>query len=145
MRISIVVALLGLLVIGCAKTQTYDISVKNDTSRPITLWLTKEGGGKPMKGWRSPEDLAINTLADDEKVAGVIVEAGKTALSGRVQGTFEPGTYASLRIYRGEQKFTGLLAISPGSPNRIDYPISPGKTDRVVTDRSGRLAVQYAR
>jgi hypothetical protein len=140
-----IVALLGLVMIGCAKTQTYDISVKNDTQRPITLWLTKEGGGMPMKGWRSPEDLAINTLADDEKVAGVIVEAGQTASSGNVQGTFERGTYASLRIYGGEQKFTDLLAISRGSPNRIDYPISPGKTDLVVTDSSGRLAVQYAR
>jgi len=143
MRIS-VISLLGLFVIGCSKAQSYEITVKNDAARPITLWLTKEGGGKPMRGWRSPEDLAINTLADDEKIGGVIVEAGKTASSGKVQGNFERGTYACLRIYAGEQKFTDLLAISRGSPNRIDFTLNPGKTDLVVTDTAGKLAVHSA-
>ena len=33
------------LVMGCAgPTQTFDVTVHNDSSMPVTIWLTKEGG-----------------------------------------------------------------------------------------------------
>src|SRR5256885_647147 len=42
---------------GCTTTQTFDVSVKNQTSRPVTVGFVKEG--PPFEAhWASPEDYA---------------------------------------------------------------------------------------
>jgi hypothetical protein len=127
---------------GCDTIQTYDLSVRNNTPEPVTLWLTKDG--PPVEpGWRSPEELARDTLGSDEQISGIIVAPGKTAESGLVKGHFKKGTTAWLRVYAGERKFSEILATSHGSPNRIDFPLAPGKSDLVVTDQNGHLAVVH--
>jgi hypothetical protein len=42
-------------VVGCNSMQqrTYDVSVKNDSTKPITIWLTKDGPAWE-RGWKSP-------------------------------------------------------------------------------------------
>ena len=74
-------AVLGaMLLAGCssAKEYTFDVSVKNESGRPITLWLTKDG--PPMEeGWRSPEQVAMQSPGHEERISGVLVPDGKTA------------------------------------------------------------------
>ena len=127
------------LLVGCgAKTRTYDVSVTNDTSEPVTVWLTKDG---PVyeKSWRSPEDLAIESPAG-ARVAGVKIPPGQSATTGKMKGKFEEGTLAILRVYGGDYTFSELLAVSRNSLNRADIPIYPGVSRFSVT-RDGRGAV----
>ena len=46
--------------------------------------------------------------------------------TGAVKGQFLPSTAAQLRVYSGAEKFSDLLAISRGSPNRLDLDLKPG-------------------
>lgn len=138
---SLVVLSLALLAIGCSNTKTfkYDISVQNQTDRPITVWLTKDGA--PVeKGWRSPEQLAMTLPAHEERISGLVIPPGKTAESGVVSGKFAPGVSAWLRVYDGKHKFSELLAMSPGDPDRLDVPLDPGKSTVVVKDIQGKLS-----
>jgi hypothetical protein len=127
---------------GCsnAKTRQYELYVHNQTSQPVTLWLTKDG--PPIEaGWRSPEDLAIEAPEGDERIAGVVVEPGKVGTAGPVKGEFGPQTNAVLRVYSGATTMSQILAFSRKSPGRLDVVIKPGKNRLTVTDANGELAV----
>jgi hypothetical protein len=128
-------SLLAFVVIGCQsiQTRTYDVNVKNDSAKPITIWLTKNGPAWES-GWKSPEDIAIESPKANEKIAGVVVPAGKTASTGKMTGKFAPNVDAILRIYLGQQTFNELLAINQDSPDRIDFILRPGRNDVLVTD-----------
>jgi hypothetical protein len=131
---------------GCydMKQRQYQLSVRNDTSRPLTLWLTKDG--PPIEaGWRSPEDLEIETPSADERIAGVVVEPGKTGTAGPVKGEFGPQTNAVLRVYGGATKIAEILAIGRKSANRLDVVLKPGVNRLVVTDTDGKMAVTPAK
>ena len=134
-------ALMAMLLVGCSDnttTRRYNISVKNETSAPVTIWLTKDGG--PVEpAWSSPEQLAITKPAYDETIGGVTVPAGKTADTGTIEGKFRPGAYAWLRVYEGQRTFSEILAISRGNPARTDVPLSPGKNDIVVKKVAGQF------
>lgn len=131
------------LLVGCSSTveHTFDITVKNNTGGPITIWLTKDGG--PLEpGWRSPEQVAMQSLADEERISGVVIPDGKTASTPPVVGRFQPGRYAWLRIYDGQYKFSELLAISPKSALRLDQPLYPGRNVLNVRKAARRLVVE---
>lgn len=132
----------ALFVGGCGTfTETYQISVKNDTTRPVVVWLTKDGP-PPEPNWLSPEQLAATTHAGEERLAGVLLPPGKTATVGPVKGTFQKGTHAVLRVYEGSPKFNEILAISPGNPRRVNRRLDPGApNDLRVIDDGGQIDV----
>ncbi len=133
-----------MLATGCSSTKEYSfkISVRNETPGPVTIWLTKEG--PPMEpGWRSPEQLAIQSPGYEERIGGQLVPAGKTATTDLVKGKFEPGSSAWLRVYDGKYpSFSDLLAVSPKSAKRVDHPLDPGVNRLVVRARNGKIYVE---
>src|SRR5271154_5621264 len=107
--------------IGCASTPTFEVSVKNNTTEPLTIGLVKEGD--PFeRAWVSPEDAAIAQQEPDPSMWASI-PSGKTADTGLVSGKFNPSAQAILRIYEGKLTLSGILAISRGQPNRLDIPL----------------------
>lgn len=144
MKVPTLIPWLLLILTGCTYTTTrkYDISVRNETGHPITLWLTKDG--PPVEaGWRTPEQVALATLSSDERIGGVVVPAGKTAYTGEVKGEFISTASAWLRIYDGQYKsISMLLAVSPRSRDRVDYALFPGKNQLVVKVVEGKLEVE---
>lgn len=135
-------SLLGLIGCSTTKTLTYDITVRNQTGHPLTLWLTKDGPPSE-NGWRSPEEVAASAPGHEERIGGIVVPSGKTAYTGQIQGHFQPGSTAWLRIYDGQYKlFSDLLAVSPQSLVRKDYPLDPGKNFLVIKETAGKLDVQ---
>ncbi len=134
----------GFASVGCAtRTETFDVSVRNESAGPVTVWLTKTGGPEE-NGWRTPESIAINFVVEDEKIGGVIVPAGNTAAHETTKGKFAPDSYAVLRVYRGEMKLSELLANGKDSPNRADVILHPGFNRLIVTDTTGKIAVRRA-
>lgn len=132
------IALPALLVLlaGCSSTRSYtfDVAVSNDLQQPITIWLTKDG--PPYEdGWLAPEDLAIASEKSGEMIGGVVLQPGDVAHK-TVQGKFDPGTVAVLRIYRAVG-FNNILAISKGNPNRLDIVLQPGPDYFSVNDKGG--------
>jgi hypothetical protein len=143
--LSMILCVLGaMLLVGCSSTKehAFDISVKNDSGGPVTIWLTKDG--RPAeKGWRSPEQVAMQAPGHEERIGGVLVPDGKTASTGPIKGKFEPGCFAWLRVYDGKYaSFSDLLAVSPRSVRRVDQPLDPGKNALIVKRRGTRLVVE---
>lgn len=136
------VLLLAWLVVGCAQTRTYQVSVANHTSEPITFGLVKEG--EPFeRQWESPEDAAINEEHPNSAMWDTIAP-GRTAVSNPVQGKFARGAVAVLRVYLGKLTLPEILAVSRGQPNRIDVPLHPGMNAFHVTDESGHFTATPA-
>ena len=134
--------LAGLLfVVGCGPTvQQYSIIIKNDTDRPMTVVLTKDGGPMDMK-WLPPEDFAALLHAPPEaKVNGIVIPPGKTVDQTR-SSEFDSGTHAILRVYNGKQTPETMVGISPGSPNREDVPLEPGENN-IVIGQNGKAVRQ---
>jgi hypothetical protein len=131
-----------LVAIGCneAKQRVYDVTVKNESSQPVTIWLTKNG--PPWEdGWKSPEDLAIESPQVNERIGGVVVPPGKTAFTGKRTGLFAPRVEAILRIYHGQKLFNEILAVGRDSPNRTDVVLEPGVSQIIVADNGPLLKV----
>src|SRR4051812_2612291 len=85
--------------LGCSQKHAFDVSVRNDTSRPITVGFVKVGG--PFEpDWASPEDLTELPPSGRPTDWGKVLPPGKTA-SVRVGGDFESGAAAFLRVYAG--------------------------------------------
>jgi hypothetical protein len=120
---------------GCTVGRTYDVSVKNNTNEPITIWLTKDGPPAEDQ-WLSPEQIAIDPTEAAPKIGGVVVPAGKSAGTGAVKGQFYSDVHAVLRVYEGQLTLAQLLAVSRGSPNRIDQVVPKGSSRWVVEDGS---------
>ena len=132
------------LVSGCGgKSQTYQVMVRNESPRSVTVWLTKNAG-PPEPGWKTPEDVAIENLGRGEPLGGVIIPPGKVGETGKVRGSFPVGIEAVLRVYIGQHGFDDLLAISRGSPNRIDVNLHPGANELIVRERRGAIVVERA-
>ena len=130
-------------VTGCssATTRTYDVSIRNETSKPLMVGLAKNG--PPYEDlWASPEDLAIESPRPTERQWGVPVAPGKTGAVNGVKGTLDRGTTAFVRVYRDASELPHFLAISKGSPNRLDLPLRAGGNTFVITDAGGRLAAE---
>lgn len=130
-------------VCGCssATRQTFDVSVRNDLDRAITVWLTKDGPPFEPK-WASPEELATERPGGSNQYFGVVVPPSKTGSTGPVDALLDPGTRAWLRVYSGGEKFSELLALSRGNPRRLDLPLEPGKNTFVINQSNGQLNAQ---
>lgn len=142
MRFLLSVPLL-LLAIGCStETRTYEVSVQNRTSKPISLWTVKEYG-PPEAAWLSPEQVAVlaNPPADDQ-LPGQIIAPGQTAISKKpIEGTFDKVRgRAFARIYEGTPTLAQMLAIDRGSLSRLDLPLQPGFNGFVIKDDGGLLS-----
>jgi hypothetical protein len=128
-----------LLSVGChnVETRQYDIAVKNDSTKTVILWLTKNG--PPWEsGWKSPEDLAIESPRADEPFPFQTVPPGRSASTNNLKGQFAPDVDAILRIYVGQHSFNELLAIGEDSPSRIEVKLNPGPNQLRIVD-SGSL------
>lgn len=127
---------LGLLVVGCGpKLQSYSIVVKNESTTPMTVWLTKDGP-PPEAGWLSPEQIAMTGRKSDDPISGVVIPPGKTAEIPSISGRFASGTQAVLRVYYGQKLFNDLLASGSGSASRTDVRLTPGQ-NQILIDSSG--------
>ena len=137
--------LLAALLVGCAPKATFSVSVTNQTDRPITIGMVKEGG-PPDPAFASPEQLAIGSPFDPVAPWGHVVPPGRTMDSPAVTGEFAQGSAAYLRVYDGEHTNPELLATGPDSPGRADVMLFPGHNDVTVqTDPTGRLRATRAR
>ena len=145
LRTVALVGLVGLaaLLVGCGgKSQSYQVIVHNESPKSVTVWLTKNGPPHEP-GWKAPEDVAIESLGAEEPLGGVIIPPGKTGETKKVRGTFPEGVDAVLRVYIGQHAFDDLLAMSRGSPNRIDVVLTPGTNELTVRDRRGAIVVEH--
>jgi hypothetical protein len=128
--------------VGCAtRSETYSVSVKNQTTTPLTIGFTKEG--PPYQDqWMAPEDIAVDRMVKPELYSwGILLEPVKTAttkddMTAKLQGD----TLAYLRVYRGHLNLLQILAISSGSSSRVDLPLMPGNNSVVIIERDGKLA-----
>ena len=135
-----VVAVASALLVGCARTETFDITVRNDTGGPVTIALTKDG--PPFERmWAGPEDLAIESPLNDEQHGYAVLPPGRSA-DVSVEGKFDRGTRGYVRVYRGDPDLSGMIAIGPVSPNRLDVPLRPGANQIVIGESQGRLVQQ---
>jgi hypothetical protein len=133
--------MLGALVLaGCSplRRETYEFTVHNQTARPLTLWLTKDGPPYEAK-WESPEELATQWPVEDDSIPMVVVAPQATLRGGPIQGHFDRGVRAILRIYAGSRTFKEVLAFGPEDRDRLDVALRPGRNDLVVTEQAGRL------
>ncbi len=128
--------------VGCAtRTETFDVTVRNESAGPVIVWLTKIGGPEEER-WRSPESIAINYVVEgDERMGGVLVPAGNTAETGKQKAKLDKNSRAVLRVYKGEMRMSEMLATGKDSPRRADVVLDPGRNRLVVTDDGRRIAV----
>ena len=131
-----------LLLVGCAETRTFQIAVRNETSKPLTCGATKEGG-KYERQWRSPEQAVVRTTSEDERGWDyVVVPRGETRSAGPVKGDFSGGAVAILRVYAGDLQLSDVLAVSRDSPGRVDVPLEEGRNAIIVRDTGGKLSYE---
>ena len=131
-----------LLVVGCSEMRTFQVAIRNDTPRPLTVGLVKEGG-KHEPLWQSPEQAALRTSGNDERGwDSVVVQPGETRSAGPVKGDFSGMALATLRIYAGELQLSDVLAISRDSPNRIDVPLDEGRNALIIREELGKLVCE---
>jgi hypothetical protein len=140
-RLLLAVPLL-LMAIGCStETRTFEVSVQNRTSKPISLWTVKEYG-PPETAWLSPEQVAVlaNPPADDQ-LPGQVIPPGQTAINKTpLEGKFDKiRGRAFARIYEGTPTLTQMLAIDRGSLSRLDLPLQPGFNSFIIEDDGGLI------
>jgi hypothetical protein len=133
--------LVGLSVcgLGCAGERTYEVTVRNDTPGPVLIWLYKDGGPSE-DGWKSPEDLAIESPKANEPSGWRMIEPNVVVTAGPIKGQFDSDSNAVLRAYRGVHTFNQLLAINGQNGDRIDVKLSPGDNSFLIKDRDEKLA-----
>src|SRR3989442_79982 len=102
-----------MLTIGCNR-QTFDLTLANQTDRPLTIGVVKDG--PPYEhDLAGPGQWAIDAPLDSLPLWGHLVPPGRTIDSGKVSGVFPRGTRAYLRVYRGERSNAELIAMSAPS------------------------------
>lgn len=122
------------------ETRSFDVTVKNASSKPVTIWLCKDGPAWE-NGWKSPEDLAIEKPTADERINGMIVMPGESMGTGNMKGKFAAETNAILRVYVGQRKLSELLAMSRGNPDRVDAVLGRGVNSLVIVDNGPGIKV----
>jgi hypothetical protein len=130
---------------GCNPSQkSFQVSVRNDTQTPVTLWLTKDGPPAEV-GWLSPEQLASDPEHASYDLA--FVPPGRTGSTPKMTGNFPSGTHAVLRVYKGEKELFYILQdAKAGTEQRTDYVLKPGANRLAVEEQpGGKLVVQKAK
>jgi hypothetical protein len=127
-------------IVGCSPdSQSYSVSVHNQTDTPVTLILTKD---RPQSEemWASPEDLIAGRAVEvpGDRTGWVELPANKTA-NLTTRGDFPPGVHAMLRVYRGNRlKLKEMEIMNPG-PDRADIMLSPeGDNNLIIRDKGGK-------
>ena len=141
--------LLATLLVGCGpKKEQFDVFVKNDTKNVLTIGFTKDGG--PVQDiFMPPEYMALDEKLDATKTSwGLALIPGKTATPNKDKPVIalmdDSSGAVYLRIYRGEIPLSDMLAISRGSPNRLDIVLTPGESHFTITEKDGRLVANKA-
>ena len=134
---------LAVVLTGCAQARTYQVAVRNETARPITVGFAKEDGGPFEPAWATPEEVAIESPRYSERTwDSVEVPPGRTGVAGPITGRFDSTARAFLRVYAATGGLNDLLAVSRGSPGRADVPLAPGRNALIVREETGRLVVE---
>jgi hypothetical protein len=130
------------LVAGCQeKKYTYSLTLKNDAAEPLMVGFAKEG--PPFEDqWATPEQVSRIPQRPGERGWGVPVAPGKTAEVPKVTARLDDFSTAYVRVYAAAPSLESMLAISTGSPNRLDVPLLPGANDLVVSRQGGKLVYQ---
>ncbi len=129
----------GLLCVGCASRQTFDVTVTNRLGEPITVWMTKskpQAPGDYEEGWIPPEVLAVGTT-QSQRLGGVAIEPGETGHA-VLTGTIANDDVAVLRVYRAVD-LNAILTLHRGDADRLDLPLDPGKTDIDIVKQNGQM------
>jgi hypothetical protein len=119
--------------------QSFEISVKNETVRPISVGLVKNGGPNE-EGWIAPHQVAMMAPQLTDRKWGLVIEPGQTKVIGPHTGRFERGVQAILRVYAGTPTIDELLAFSRSDPERVDIYLWPGKSGYVIRYDGGRIS-----
>ena len=132
---------------GCnlARTDRFEVELRNATSQPLTLSLAKEGTLSPHEEqWMTPDEVALDSpksterWVDAERGRGWVIPVGQV-WTHRFSGQFSSGARGFVRAYSGEPTVSQMCARGPESPGRVDIPLKPGSNRVVVEDQSGRL------
>jgi hypothetical protein len=128
--------LLSLASVGCS-TEHFDVVVTNRTSDPVTVWITKDHGPYE-EGWAPPEIVAVGNT-ETGRLGGHVVGPGESC-EAKVKGDISNNNVAILRVYSATD-IDGILAISRGSPDRLDLPLDMGRSDMDVVRQEGQLTI----
>jgi len=128
---------LASLILGCAQTRTYQVSVTNHTAAPITFGIVKHGDPYEYK-WAPPEVVEANGGRASAELWGAI-QPGKTAVSEEIKGRFNRKAIAELRVYQGKLDLAGIMAVSRGQPNRLDLRLEPGTNKFTIISLNGHF------
>lgn len=131
-----------LTITGCSSTtQSFDVTVRNNTTYPIMLWLTKNGPPDEDR-WVSPETLA-NSDRPRSPLPGAVVHPGQTLATDTVSGKFPASTSAILRLYANVTHLTDLLDFpAPAPGRRRDVVLQPGANNFIVSDDPEPLSIK---
>ena len=130
---------IGLMGVGCASRQTFDVTVTNRLGEPITVWMTKlkpQAPGDYEQGWIPPEVLAVGTT-QSQRLGGVAIGPGETGHT-VLKGTIANDDVAVLRVYRAVD-LNVILTLHYGNPDRLDVPLDPGATDIDIVKQNGQM------
>jgi hypothetical protein len=116
-------------------TKSFSVEVHNQSDRPVTLWLTKDGP-PAEEGWLTPERVAAEGGKLRYDLA--FVPAGKTGFTEKFTGVFPNGTNAVLRVYEGEKEVFDLA----NATAHVDAVLKPGKNRFSVIESGGSLALR---
>src|SRR3954468_17493217 len=145
MRLRSVVLLVAAVVFvggGCAPKATFDLTIMNQTDRPVTVGLVKDGPPYERE-WAGPEKLALESPLDSLPPWGHVIPPGRVMDSSPMTGVFPQGALAYLRVYAGEGSNAELLAIGADSPDRAEVMLYPGHGEIIVRrDETGRFRAE---
>jgi hypothetical protein len=137
LTVAALAALLVFMLVGCNSTsRSYTVMVKNEATRPVTLWLTKDGP-PAEEGWLTPEQIVNHNRELRYDLA--FVPPGRVGITDKMSGEFPQGTHAVLRVYEGEKE---VYDLAKAGPSHSDYPLKPGTNRLRVTERDGQLVVE---
>lgn len=140
---ALVLLLVLTALVGCGNpSYEYSVSIKNETTYPLTIGFTKEGP-QDQDLWIAPETVALDRSIEPARtIWGEIgLPPGKTATNEQpLVATLPDGANAYMRVYRGKLFLIDVLAMSPGSAGRVDVALRPGKNSIVIVERDGKLA-----
>ncbi|HEV8290337.1 MAG TPA: hypothetical protein VGP94_00370 [Tepidisphaeraceae bacterium] len=134
-----------LLLPACTQYEkkTFEISVKNETARPLSLGLVKNGPPREQ-GWIAPHEVAMMAPQLSDRKWGWVLQPGEARKFGPYSGKFEPHVQAILRIYAGTPTIEELIAFSKEDPERLDIYLWPGKSGYLIRNFGGRLQYRVA-
>ncbi|HYE17825.1 MAG TPA: hypothetical protein VEA69_05245 [Tepidisphaeraceae bacterium] len=142
-RIGAVAAVLTLCALAGCNNRTYQVTVVNQTSSPITVGIVKDR--PPYEEQLVPvELLALETPLASLPPWGFVVPPGRTADTRPVTGKFPAGTEAYLRVYRGTGTNAELIAVSSPSPHRLDVMLF-GKAKNEIVIKDNQMKLDYER